>query len=655
MEQKYKHILSPLKVGNTIIKNRFYGTKGLPHFLQGGEEYPTEGTIEYYANLAKNGAAIVTVKGFDTPFPDRRKAHGDGRHTQRWNMDDPANHNYLAHVTDVIHYYKSLACINIQKLQPKGLNISKWTKEDTERVNGPMGMPVGDEITHEGLQELKRTIVERVKFYQSLGFDAVNLYMSYRNTILACSMSPIVNQRTDEYGGSLENRCRLIVELCKEVKEACGKDFIVEIQFSGEEGPEDGYKIEDTIELLRQGEGYIDIIHIRAATGDLSHPIGMNSVKEEPITLQYAEAIKKAGVKVITAPNGGYQDLDLIEKWIAEGKTDMVAMCRSFICDFDYYDKCLDGRGDDVVPCIRCNNCHGINFEGPWRSFCSVNPKIGIQHRLNYLAPKATEVKNVVVIGGGPGGMRAALEARARGHNVTLYEKKDHLGGQLEHSDYCDFKWPLKEYKDWLAYQLDKQGVKVVLNTAPTPEMIAQGGYDAIIAATGATCKRLNVPGGDSEKVWVAQDVFGHEAELGKKVVVVGGSETGVETGLYLANAGHEVVVLTRQRTIATDANQIHYIHAMMDYCNERKNFSYIAKASTVAVTDTSVTYKDAEGVEHTIECDSVVLASGVKPEQEAALQFQGLARQFIMVGDCHKPGRVLDCTRSAYAAASQI
>ena len=655
MEQKYKHILSPLKVGNTIIKNRFYGTKGLPHFMQGGEKFPTEPTIEYYANLARNGAAIVTVKAMDWPYPERSTLHGDAQHISRWSLGDPADQNYLAHITDVIHYYNSLACVNIQKLQPNGVNISKWTKEDCIRVNGPMGMPCGEEITHEGLQELKRAIVERVKHFQTLGFDAANLYMSYRNTILACSMSPIVNQRTDEYGGSLENRCRLIVELCKEIKEACGKDFIVEIQFSGEEGPEDGYKIEDTIELLRQGEGYIDIIHIRAATGDLSHPTGLNSIKEEPITLKYAEAIKKSGVKVITAPNGGYQNLDLIEKWIAEGKTDMVAMCRSFIADFDYYDKCLDGRGDDVVPCIRCNNCHGINFEGPWHSFCSVNPKIGIHSRLNYLAPKADEVKNVAVIGGGPGGMRAALEARQRGHNVTLFEKKDHLGGQLEHSDYCEFKWPLREYKDWLIAQLDKQGVKVILNTAPTPEMIAEGKYDAIIAATGATPKTLNIPGADSKGVWSAQSVFGHEAELGKKVVIVGGSETGVETGLYLADSGHDVVVISRQKELATDANQIHYIHALRDYWSERKNFSYVVNASTTAVTDTSVTYKDADGAEHTIDCDNVVMSSGVKAEYDAAMQFNGLARQFIMVGDCHKPGRVLDATRSAFAAASQI
>ena len=270
----------------------------------------------------------------------------------------------------------------------------------------------------------------------------------------------------------------------------------------------------------------------------------------------------------------------------------------------------MEGRGEDVVPCIRCNNCHGISTEGPWRSFCSVNPVVGIQSRLDLLAPGPVGEKKVAVIGGGPAGMRAALVARQRGHKVTVYEKSGVLGGQLTHADYADFKWPLKEYKDWLISQLSKQGVEVRLNTEPSREQIANESYDAIIAATGAVPKRLSLPGADSPGIWSPLEVFGRESELGEHVVIVGGGETGVETGLYLVNAGHKVTVLTRQDKIASDANQIHFYHALKAYWSERENFAYITRAKTTSVSGRSVTYVGEDGAEKTISCDSVVMAS---------------------------------------------
>lgn len=681
MAQKYKNILSPLVVQGVVLRNRLYGIKGLPHFQQGPETYPSENVIRYYAGLAKNGAAVVTIKGM-SKLRDRREMKGDSQHMTMWDIDDPAVHNYMAQIAEVVHYYGSKAFINIQQQQPRGVNISEVTPEDCVRMGAPMGMAIGREITKEEIKTMIEGIVDTCKLYQSLGFDGVNLYGSYQASIIANSFSPLVNKRTDEYGGSVEGRARLILEMCQAIKDACGKRFLVEIQFSGEEGLEGGYTIDDTAKLLKLGEGLIDIIQIRAVNGDLAHPVGLNSVKEAPVTLAYSEALKKAGVKTICAPAGGFQDVDLIEQWIAEGKMDMASMCRPFICDFDYFEKILDGEGEDVVPCIRCNNCHGINFDGPWHSFCSVNPELGIKSRLDLMAPPSTESKKVAVIGGGPAGMRAALVAGKRGHEVVLFEKKDVLGGQLIHADYADFKWPLKNYKDWLIAQLDKQGVTVKLNTAPTPEEIEAAGFDAVIAATGAVPKRPNIPGADDEKLWNPIDVFGNEEKLGKKVVVVGGSETGVETALYLCGCGHDVTVLTRQTQLASDANQIHYIAALKKYYSAMDNFHYALNAATTEVMPGSVKFTvstpprpemppmpgmppmpmfheapgpySADG-EYTIDCDSVVICGGVAPESEAGLAFSGSARQFFLIGDCDEPGRVYQCTRAAFAAASQI
>lgn len=724
MAQTYKNILSPLVVQGVVLRNRLYGTKGLPHFQQGQEAYPSENVLRYYANLAKNGAAVVTVKGMST-MRDRTKMMGDSAHMTMWDIKDPGTHNYMAQLANLIHYYGSKVFINIQHQQPNGVNISEVTTELYQKVGAPMGMSLGREITKDEIKAMIQDIVNTCKTYQSLGFDGVNLYSSYQASIWANSFSPLVNRRNDEYGGDLDRRCQLIVETAQAIKAACGNKFLVELQFSGEEGQEGGYTIDDTAYLLKKAEGLIDIIQIRAVNGDLAHPVGLNSDLEAPITLAYSEYLKKAGVKTICAPNGGYQDPELIDKWISEGKMDMAAICRGFIADFEYYEKILDGKGEDVVPCIRCNNCHGINFEGPWYSFCSVNPEMGIESRKNLMAPPATTKKKVAVIGGGPTGMRAAITARQRGHEVTLFEKKDVLGGQLIHADYAQFKWPLRRYKDWLVVQLYKTGVEVKLSCAPTPEEIENAGFDAVIAATGAVAKRPNIPGAENQAVWTPLDVFGNEDKLGKKVVVIGGSETGMETALYLCDHGHDVTVITRQGQLASDANQIHYIGALRHDYNSRENFHYATNATTTEVSPTSVKFTvknasmggmfpgmppmggkpggetlpgmpdlgafpgmppmggkaggdtlpgmppmmgmfpmpgmqgkpgpySAEG-EYTIDCDSVVVCGGVAPEMEEGLKFSGSARQFFLIGDCNEPGRVADCTRAAYAAASQI
>ena len=686
MTKHFKNLLKPVTVQGVVLRNRLYGVKGLPHFMQGPETYPSETVIRYYAALAKNGAAVVTVKGM-APLRDRTKLKGDTAHMTSWDINDPAVHNYFAHIANLIHFYGSKAFINVQRQQPAGVNISEVTPERFRQLKADMNTAIGREITKDEIREMIAGVVDTCKRYQALGFDGVNLYGSYQASIIANSFSPRVNVRTDEYGGSLENRCRLILEMAEAIKKACGNKFLVELQWSGEEGPADGYKIEDTIELLRRGEGLIDIVQLRAVNGNLAHPTGLNSDLEAPVTLAYAEAIKKAGVKVITAPTGGFQDPDLIDKWIGEGKMDMAGICRGFICDFDYYEKILEGRGDDVVPCIRCNNCHGINFDGPWHSFCSVNPKMGIQDRLDLLAPAPMASKKVAVIGGGPAGMVAALTARQRGHAVTLFEKENVLGGQLIHADYASFKWPLKRYKDYLIRQLDKQGVDVRLGTAVTPDEIEAAGFDAVIAATGAAAKRPGIPGDDSPEIWTPLNVFGHEAELGKRVVVVGGSETGVETAMYLAEHGHEVTILTRQKELATDANQIHYIGALRDYYRALEGFHVAVNATTDRVSPNEVEFHvkkpeapkgmpampgfpgmppmgrpdagkpgpyDADG-SYTIACDSVVVCGGVEPRQESALRFSDCAAQFFLAGDCSEPGRVYQSVRAGYAAASQI
>ncbi|MBN1626126.1 MAG: FAD-dependent oxidoreductase [Deltaproteobacteria bacterium] len=628
---RYSHLLSPIKIGNVVLKNRMYYTKAQPTGLQGPETFPNEALINYYANAAKNGAAVVTITA------------------NRFDLTDRSVQAIVQQMTDAVHFYGSRVCAPLtQGAEPQGYNISETSRPDpSTRMRAEQYRLTGEakEITVDMIDKMIEDFVTKAKLYQSLGFDMVNFYMSYRSSILANSLSPAMNRRTDKYGGSLENRARLTLELAQAIKKACGRDFLIEAQISGEEEA-GGYTLEDAVNYSKIWEDSIDILQLRAVDGTAAHPTGYNSQKKNPITLRYAEAIKKGGAKIVTAPNGGFQDLDLNEEYIASGKTDMIAMARSFICDPEYGKKAYEGRGEDVTPCIRCNKCHG----GP----CSVNPMFVIGQRVESTIDPPARSKKVAVIGGGPAGMRAAIIAAERGHKVTLYEKNDFLGGQLRHADFASFQWPLKDYKDYLIRQMDKAGVEVHLNTTATPDMIKAKKYDAVLAALGSEPIVSDIPGAKAGNILAPIYVFGNRT-LGKNIVVVGGDLVGTQTGMHLAENGHRVTVLTCERELGTDGQRVHYLETLQLAYEALENFSFIAQVTTTGISDGKVTYRDSAGNEKFIQADNVVVSAGRQPRKDEALKFYGLAERFFIIGDCDAAGFLPAATRTAWAAAVQV
>ena len=251
--------------------------------------------------------------------------------------------------------------------------------------------------------------------------------------------------------------------------------------------------------------------------------------------------------------------------------------------------------------------------------------------------------------------MKAALTAAERGHNVTLFEKTGYLGGQLIHTDYSEFKWPLRNYKDYLVRKLKQSGVELRMNTAPTPEDIECEGFKALIYAAGAIPKLPPILGADGKHIWTALGVYGHEKELGSRVVVVGGSETGVETAAYLAQCGHKVTVLTRGRVLAHDAQPVHYREMFEEFWRELDNFDYHVEVTTESVYDGHVVFAGSDGVRHEIKADDVVLCGGMQPENKAALGFAQVVDYFRMVGDCCRVADVRAGTKAAYTAAMLI
>lgn len=715
VSDRYSHLLSPLFVGNNIIKNRTIYPNASPHVLQGPETFPAEGFRAFYAGVAKNGAAIITIAEWNDPTQHIGPASMDMTHMQSFDMNDPSTHNYFSQLAEEIHFYGSKLLIEASIDMPDGYTLNggntmgpggaapqKDMSNEDPLVDGSMpgeggfgvlpddmdpseleglggpggpggpGMEPPKALPVEMMPQVIKKFVKKLRLYHNLGFDGLAMRVDGY-------MTPSETSRGDEYdaaaGSSIENRTRFVRQCYKAVKETLGQDFIIENVIAGElprgysGNSKVGYSLEETIEYahLVEDAKIVDILQIRENDACKSHASGFTFNKGQHENIAFCVALKEAGIKLPLAPVGGYQDPEELNRYIAEGKCDMFGMARAFMADYEYGKKMYEGRGEDVRPCLWCNKCHGVQLSEPepWLNVCSVNPVHGLSAKIHRLVEQPTESMKVAVVGGGVAGMQAAITCAERGHDVTLYEKTGVLGGQLLHSEKYSFKWPIKDYKNWLIRTLGKSGVKVVMNSAPSADELKACGYDAVFAATGAEAVRPNIPG--AETCPTCADVYMGRAELGKKVVIVGGSETGMETAMHLCEEGHDVVVLTRQNRLAHDASGLHYI--TMAYLKPLKNGYGLEtnawekydnlkghlNVTTTKIEDGKVTYVDKSGNEHVIECDSVVICGGVKSRRDDALAYVGSAPRYFAVGDCVKVGNIQECTREAYSAACSL
>ena len=662
MTNAYPNLLRPIKIGKFVLKNRMQSSNSLPHFSQGPEEYPAEATIAHFVGRARTGAAFVTFAGMDDnidnpPLPDTL----DVSHFPDFDIHNAKCQNYLVEMIEAMHYTGSIVSGSLFSANKKYRYTHPDGTEEIVDANPPVDVGlgatamayqfVGDEISAEDLHKIAVSYGQRAAFYKRLGFDAVTIHMSYRAQLPGQLLSPLSNTRTDEYGVTFEGRCKFPLEMLSEVRKAVGNDMLIEIQFSAEE-PEGGYTVEEGIEFLKLAQKYVDIVQVRSAEGDPNHPIPFE-LNPTPF-LELAGRIKAEGLDFVVSNVGGYFDPSIADQAIADGMLDMVAMARAWISNPNYGELLYEDRADDIVPCLRCNKCHGRGKNDIMTTCCSVNPKFGFEMVDRYLTTAPKGVKEIAVIGGGPGGMRTALYLADRGHKVTIYEAEGELGGAIRHADYVPFKWTLRDYKDYLIYQVDKKGIKVVLNTKATPEMVADR-YDAVVAAVGAQPIIPRIPGADGGNVTVATDAIMHKEKIGHQVVVIGGGEVGVETGMFLAQNGHEVTVVEMRDELAADTTVMHYRTMFQAAWEAIPNFHYVLNATAKEITADHVTYTDKEGTDHDLPADSVILSVGMRSKTDEALSFYGTNPGFYMVGDCRKPGTIQTTNRSAYVTANNI
>lgn len=645
---RYPNLLSPIKIGNTIFKNRLFSSPSMPHYHQESGHFTGENLIAHFAGRAKGGAALVTCSGTKV-YPKSDITD----HFIQLDINDPQVHVFLSQMVDAIHLYGAKASIILDSPKREGYDVVGGIPSHSVAGDDSTSS-IGKELPAEWIEDLANEYADQCEIFKHCGFDMVFVHMSYQQFLPARFLTPLLNTRTDEYGGSIENRAKFALRVFEKIKERCGKDFLIEASLTPEEPG--GLTMEDAARFIELAKDNLDIVQVRYIHIDTSVPMGFGDdpTPWRDMAKRFRAMIKHTGVFLDTV--GGYLDPDVCETVITEGEADVISLARGWMSNPNYGTLLYEERPDDIVPCIRCNKCHVSSHADPYLSVCSVNPYLGYEARLDWMIRPAEQRKKVAVVGGGPGGMKAALALEARGHEVTLFEAEDQLGGLLKHADHCSFKWPIRDYKNWLIYQLGKHSVNIRLNTKADSELLRREGFDEVIVAVGSSpIIPRGIPGADGANVIPAIDTYYAEDSVGQNVVVIGGGEIGAETGLHFAKKGRNVTVIELRDKLAADATPIHYRSLFEMEWEKEPNFHYVLNARCSGIDPDGVRYFDPAGTEQKLTADTVILAVGMRPNTEAALALYDPSYLVHLVGDCDKVGNIQKVTRSAVGAAAMV
>jgi 2,4-dienoyl-CoA reductase-like NADH-dependent reductase (Old Yellow Enzyme family)/thioredoxin reductase len=495
------------------------------------------------------------------------------------------------------------------------------------------------------------------KFMKAAGFDGVLIHCGH-GWLLNQFLSARTNTRTDEYGGSLENRAKFAILVLKAVREAMGKDFIIEVRVSGDERTEHGQHVDEVAAFCKMIEGIVDSIHV--SVGIYRQPVlsGMFNSLFEPhgLNADLAATIKKA-VSIPVTVVGGINSPELGEKLIVEGKCDFIALGRQLTADPDFAIKAETGREDDIVHCLRCFKCLPGQLEEVMDDLsslfgCTVNPEAFLFDR-TILESKPAALRHVLVIGGGVAGMEAAVVAADRGHKVTLCEKTGTLGGLLKFADADEYKGDLKDFKDLMVRRVSKRNINVIKGKEVTPEELAAMKADAVILATGSSPIVPRIEG--LENAVRALDLYFEGLDgVGQKVVMIGGGLVGSEAGLHLAKNGRKVTIVEMLDKVAPESYPLHreaLVHEM------DKMLIYRTGLKVVSIAENGVNTVDREGKEEFIPADTVVYALGMRANRKETESLHAAVKDVPVfeIGDCVRAAKVYEAVKEGYLAAMSI
>jgi 2,4-dienoyl-CoA reductase-like NADH-dependent reductase (Old Yellow Enzyme family)/thioredoxin reductase len=613
------------------------------------EGHVTKEAAAFYELRAKGGAAAVTLSECIVHIKTGMS------HSRHINLQDEG---VLAGLTEAARSIKRHGAIANVELSHggkyAGVDMAKGAQGAQLRY-GPSEeiLPDGvriEEMPRELISEIVESFGRGAGLVKRAGFDMLLVHGGH-GWLIQQFLSPASNRRKDEYGGSIENRSRFALDVLDSIRAATGPGFPIEFRMSAEEYIPGGYGLDDAIQFARLIEKKIDLLHVSTGSHENSfsrtHP---TMFMERGCNVPLAAEIKKH-VGVPVACIGALNEPAQMEEIIASGRADVVEMARALLADPFLPKKVMTGKDEEIVRCIRCFTCLAERVHTQTR-ICSVNPVIGREYESRFALP-ASKPKKVLVAGGGPGGMKAAVTAAERGHRVILCEKSGELGGALKFAKSVTFKNDLYGLIRNLEIEMKMAGVEVRLNTEITNDLVERESADVLVLAIGAAPIVPSIPGIGNPKVIPAVNISDAGIVIGRKIVILGGGLVGCESAVHLAQEGRDVTLVEMMKDVAIDAN-VRQRPILLEKL-DGLHIEIETGMNGIEITDTGLVCVDEAGKTKLFDADTIVVAVGSYQLSEVVNGLLDAAPEVVQAGDCVKPQKVTEALYRGYHAGMDI
>lgn len=640
---KYEKLFQKGRIGKLELKNRIVmPAMGVSLASSTGEA--SDEIIRYYEERAKGGCGLIITE--ITRIDD---VYGVGTSNQLA-VTESRDIPRLQRLADTIHKYDSK--IFVQLHHPGRQTYSKLM--DGRQVVAPSEVmckvckEMPRALSTAECENLMKAFVKGAVIAKTAGIDGVEIHAAH-GYLLDQFLSPYTNKRTDKYGGSFHNRIRILEEMITAIKHLCGKDFPISVRISADEFVDGGLKLEDSIKIARALESYgVDAINVSCGIYESGATIVEPGSFAQGWKKHLAQAIRK-NVKIPVIAVNNIKQPCVAEQLLEDGVCDFIGIGRGQLADEQWAKKAKTGHEDEIRSCIGCLHCFKILNTGRHIE-CAVNPRLG--REIEYSScEKNGDNQTVAVIGGGPGGMQAALVLAERGFKVVLFEKGAELGGTLNIADKPSLKEKITIMKDNMANQVMNRNIEVRLNTEATVELVKALNPVGVFVACGAKPIVPSIPGIDSAKVVTAEDVLSGKAKVEGKVAVIGSGLTGCETAEKVASEGHPVSLLEMTKVIGAGI----YPSILMDLMTRFKQYNpqILPGHRMAAVTEKGVLAVNvSSGQKVEIEADTVILALGVTPRKDIVEAFEEAFDEVRVIGDASKGGKIVEAIQDGYGKA---